>query len=75
MRSRIFLILGLAITITLLIAACQPQEFVTVEVPVDREVIVTQEVEVEVEREVIITLTPEPLPEADTIRIGGIGPL
>lgn len=66
--------------VSVLAAACQPQTVevvVTQEVPV--EVVVTQEVPVEtvVTQEVIVevTSTPAPAAEAETIRIGGIGPL
>ncbi len=64
--------------IALILTACQPQVVeVTreVEVEVTRVVEVEVEKEVEVEVEVEVTAAPEPAPEADTIRIGGIGPL
>jgi len=50
--------------VVLLITACQPQ-------------VVTKTVEVEVTKEVpvVITATPQPAAEAETIRIGGVGPL
>jgi branched-chain amino acid transport system substrate-binding protein len=49
-------------TLVLILTACQPQ-------------VVTQTVEVTKEVQVVITTTPQPAAEADTIRIGGVGPL
>ncbi|MGD2156462.1 MAG: ABC transporter substrate-binding protein [Anaerolineales bacterium] len=78
------IIFPVLVVFALILAACQPQEVI---VTVEKEVVVTQEVEKEVvvtqevEKEVVVTqeviVTPEPEPEveADTIRIGGVGPL
>ncbi len=60
--------------IALILTACQPQ-VVTKEVEVVITKVVEIEKEVEVPVEVVVTAVPEPVPEADTIRIGGIGPL
>ena len=50
--------------LVLVLTACQPQV-----------VTVTQPVEVTREVPVVITATPQPAAEAETIRIGGVGPL
>ena len=61
LRNSRFIFPILAI-ITLILTACQPQ-------------VVTQTVEVTKEVPVVITATSQPPAEADTIRIGGVGPL
>ncbi|MBL7062727.1 MAG: ABC transporter substrate-binding protein [Anaerolineae bacterium] len=62
--------------IALVLTACQPQVVeVTKEVVITQVVEVVEEVEVPVEVEVEVTAVPEPAPEAETIRVGGIGPL
>jgi branched-chain amino acid transport system substrate-binding protein len=77
MNRRLALTVFVVIVAAMVATACQPQTpavetVVVTQVVTEREeVIVTQEVE----REVLITPTPEPMQEADTIRIGGVGPL
>lgn len=50
------------VVLALILAACQPQ-------------VVTQTVEVTKEVPVVVTATPQAAAEAETIRIGGVGPL
>lgn len=68
--------LAISITLTLMVTACGPAPTPDV---VKETVVVERTVEVEttvqVEEEVVITATPEPRPEAETILIGGFGPL
>lgn len=77
--SRISKILfPLIVVLALLLTACQPETVietvvVTEVVTEKEEVVVTKEVTVK--EEVLITPTPEPEVEANTIRLGGIGPL
>jgi branched-chain amino acid transport system substrate-binding protein len=64
--------------LSVLASACQAEPIIQTVVVTEvvretQEVIVTQEVPVE--REVVVTPTPAPMAEADTIRIGGVGPL
>lgn len=77
MNRRLALSFFVVMVAALVATACQPQApavetVVVTQVVTEREeVVVTQEVE----REVLITPTPEPMQEAETIRIGGVGPL
>ena len=68
----------LLLVLSILASACQSQPavqtvVVTQVVRETQQVVVTQEVTVE--KEVMVTPTPAPMGEADTIRIGGVGPL
>ncbi len=74
MKHKMLSIFSALLITMMLVTACQPQkviETVIVTQEVEKQVIVTQEVE----KQVVITPTPAPQAEANTIRIGGIGPL
>ena len=63
----------LLVAVLVIVAACaQPTAQVVEKEKVVKETVV---VEKEKEVEVVVTATPEPAGEADTIRIGGLGPL
>ncbi len=79
--KKIFGLLATVLVLTSLVAACAAPtpEVIEKEVIVEKEVPVTVEVEkekvVEKEVEVVVTATPAPAAEAETILIGGFGPL
>lgn len=76
MRRRIQLAL-LVVLVLVIAVACATPTPETVREVVKETVVVEKEatVVVETEKEVVVTATTEPMEEADTIRIGGIGPL
>jgi branched-chain amino acid transport system substrate-binding protein len=80
-RHRRPMYVGLLIFVILALAACgQPtpevvKEVVKETVVVEKEATVVVEKEVVEEKEVVVTATPAPAAEADTILIGGFGPL
>ena len=83
LKHKRFLLFGLLVVVGLIMVACaQPtpqvvKEVVKETVVVEKQatVVVEKEVVKEKQVEVVVTATPEPEAEADTILIGGFGPL
>jgi branched-chain amino acid transport system substrate-binding protein len=78
LRRTMLAVAAILVVTTLVATACGPTptpQVVKETVVVEKEVEVTKVVEVEKEVEVVVTATPEPVAEAETIVIGGFGPL
>lgn len=78
MYRKHLLVFVVLLILSVLASACQAEPIVQTVVVTEvvretQEVVVTKEVQVE--KEVLVTPTPAPMAEADTIRIGGVGPL